>query len=203
VGDERRTEVRSYRSVFALERRIYRIDRLRLNPTGVPVRGIAYAAALIVLAQLLQSLPLVAGLAALIPWPLRDVIGPVALAAPLTALRLDGRLAHHALVSALRFAIGPRHVSGFAPAPCIGTTWRPGPLVLVPDGSQSRLRALRYRGPGRLLVAAAHATRSRAGFRASDLEIRAAPEGDRVPRGIRVPAGGRVRVVAERACGRR
>jgi hypothetical protein len=203
VGDERRSEVRSYRSVFALERRIYRVDRLRLNPTGVPVRGIAYAAALIVLGQLLQPLPLAGALAALMPWPLRDVIGPVALAAALTALRLDGRLAHHALVSALRFAIGPRHLSAFAPAPCIGTVWRPGPLVSLPDGSQSRLRALRYRGPGRVLVGAAHVTRPGPGFRASDLEIRAAPEGDRVPRGIRVPAGGRVRVSAERACERR
>ena len=32
-------EVRSYRRVFDLERRIYRVDRLRLNPGGVPVRG--------------------------------------------------------------------------------------------------------------------------------------------------------------------
>ena len=30
-------------SVFALERRIYRIDTLRLNPSGVPLRGIGYA----------------------------------------------------------------------------------------------------------------------------------------------------------------
>src|SRR6476646_9061143 len=125
----RRTEVRSFRSVFALERRIYRIDRLRLNPTGVPVRGVAYAAALIVVGQLLQSVPLLGALAALAPWPLRDVIDPVVLAAALTALRLDGRPAHHALVAAPRFASAPRHLSGFARAPSIGTAWRPGPLV--------------------------------------------------------------------------
>jgi hypothetical protein len=33
-------DIRSYRAVFDLERRIYRIDRLRLNPSGVPVRGV-------------------------------------------------------------------------------------------------------------------------------------------------------------------
>ena len=33
-------EIRSYRRVFDLERRIYSIDRVRLNPGGVPVRGV-------------------------------------------------------------------------------------------------------------------------------------------------------------------
>ena len=35
-------EVRSYRRVFDLERRIYSIDRMRLNPSGVPLRGVVY-----------------------------------------------------------------------------------------------------------------------------------------------------------------
>ena len=37
-------EIRSYRRVFDLERRVYSVDRLRLNPSGVPVRGIVYFA---------------------------------------------------------------------------------------------------------------------------------------------------------------
>src|SRR5204862_8195081 len=94
MAQDRRTDVRSYRSVFALERRIYRIDRLRLNPSGVPVRGVGYAAVLLVLAQLVQSLPVVSAVAGLLPWPIRDLIDPVVLAAALTALRLDGRPAH-------------------------------------------------------------------------------------------------------------
>ena len=40
-------EIRSYRAVFDLERRIYRVDRMRLNPAGVPVRGIVYFLALL------------------------------------------------------------------------------------------------------------------------------------------------------------
>ena len=43
-------EIRSYRRVFDLERRIYRIDRLRLNPGGVPVRGVVYFLVAIVMA---------------------------------------------------------------------------------------------------------------------------------------------------------
>ncbi len=50
-------EIRSFRSVFALERRIYRIDTLRLNPAGVPLRGIAYAVALVLLALVGGAVP--------------------------------------------------------------------------------------------------------------------------------------------------
>ena len=35
-------EIRSFRRVFDLERRVYSVDRFRLNPAGVPVRGILY-----------------------------------------------------------------------------------------------------------------------------------------------------------------
>ena len=40
-------EIRSYRRVFDLERRVYSVDRLRLNPGGVPVRGIVYLLAIL------------------------------------------------------------------------------------------------------------------------------------------------------------
>jgi hypothetical protein len=200
VGDQRRSEVRSYRSVFALERRIYRIDRLRLNPSGVPVRGVGYAVVLVVLAQLAKALPVIGPLAGVLPWPIRELIAPVVVAAGLTALRLDGRPAHHALIAALRFAAGPRHLSGFTPCAAIGTVWRPGSLVSLPDGSEPRLRSLRYRGPGRMLVRVTHGAAHGHGFRGSELRVAA---GDQRPRGIRVPPGGRVRVRGARACERR
>ena len=47
------TEIRSFRRVFDLERRIYSIDRLRLNPAGVPVRGVVYL--LIALAAMIAT----------------------------------------------------------------------------------------------------------------------------------------------------
>src|SRR4051794_3196464 len=159
MDGQRRSEVRSFRDVFALERRIYRVDRLRLNPTGVPVRGVAYAAVLLVAVQLADGLPILGGLLGLVPWPLRDLVVPLALAAVLTVLRIDGRPAHDALVVLARFAFGPRHVSRFERCQPIGVAWRPGLLVVIPDGSQARLRAVVYRGPGRVLIDAPHAKR--------------------------------------------
>ena len=76
-------EVRSFRSVFALERRIYRIDTLRLNPSGIPLRGICYAAALVVVALVAGAVPPTAWLDPLIPWYVRDLGAPLA-AAPAT-----------------------------------------------------------------------------------------------------------------------
>ena len=53
-------EIRSYRRVFDLERRIYRVDRLRLNPGGVPVRGVVYFLVILVGDPDRRGLPLVA-----------------------------------------------------------------------------------------------------------------------------------------------
>jgi hypothetical protein len=198
--DDRHSEVRSFREVFALERRIYRIDRLRLNPTGVPVRGVAYAAALLVVAQLADGLPLLGGLLGLAPWPLRDLVAPLALAAVLTVLRVDGRPAHDALVSAARFALGARHLSGFERREPIGSVWRPGPLVVIPDGSESHLREFTYRGPGDVLIDVAHNRRTR--HRRSELQIEPGSESDQRRTGVRVARGGRLRVRGS-ACARR
>jgi hypothetical protein len=198
--DARRSEVRSFREVFALERRIYRIDRLRLNPTGVPVRGVAYSAALLVLAQLADGLPLLGELLGLAPWPLRDLVAPVTLAAALALLRVDGRPAHDALVSAARFALGARQLSGFERREPIGSVWRPGALVVITDGSESHLRELTYRGPGDVLVDAPHTRRTRHGR--GELQIDPGSESDQRRTGVRVARGGRLRVRGA-ACARR
>jgi hypothetical protein len=203
MGEQRRTEVRSFRSVFALERRIYRIDRLRLNPGGVPVRGVGYALALLVVAQIAQRLPGADMVTGIVPWPLRDLIVPVAQAAALSGLRVDGRPAHHALAAVLRFMVSRRHLSGFMPCAAVGTVWRPGPLAMLPDGSQGEVRSLRYCGPGRVLVRAGHTTRPSAGFRGRQLDIYRASRSAPQARGIRVAAGGVLRVRWERTWARR
>jgi len=203
MGEQQRTELRSYRGVFALERRIYRIDRLRLNPSGVPVRGVGYAVVLLVVAQLLQDLPLVSSLAGLLPWPIRDLIVPLALASALTVLRLDGRHAHHALLAAARYLGSRRHLSGFTACAAIGASWRPGQLVTLPDGSDSVLRSMRYRGPGQLAVRVAHWARVTHGLRGGQLELEAGGDRQARARGIRVPDGASVRVRGERSCARR
>jgi hypothetical protein len=202
MADQRRTEVRSFREVFALERRIYRIDRLRLNPTGVPVRGVAYAAVLLVVMQVIDGLPVIGGVIGLAPWPLRDLVAPLALAAVLTVLRIDGRPAHDALVALARFATGSRHVSRFERCQPFGVTWRPGPLVVIPDGSQARLRALVYGGPGRVLIGVPHTNRLVSRLWGDTLRVEPAQGAGHDQVGVQVGVGGRLRVQG-RACARR
>jgi hypothetical protein len=145
-------EIRSFRSVFALERRIYRIDTLRLNPGGIPLRGIVYAAVAVLVALLAGALPPTAWLDPLIPWYVRDLGIPLAAATLLGALRVEGRPFHLAALALLGHAFTRRRLSALAPLPRRGGRWRPPPVVWLPDGSDARFRALRYRGPGAVLV---------------------------------------------------
>ncbi|MGA7704123.1 MAG: hypothetical protein WB998_04430 [Solirubrobacteraceae bacterium] len=154
-------EIRSYRRVFDLERRIYRIDRLRLNPSGVPLRGILYCLVLVALTLAISSLPVIGAAVKAMPWYMRDLGLPGASAAVLTMIRIEGRPAHLTLRSLLGFACGPRHVVGARAcrsSECFssGQRWYPPPLLCIPDGSDARLRRLRYSGPGAVLVTVAH-----------------------------------------------
>ena len=122
-------EIRSYRRVFDLERRIYRIDRLRLNPTGVPVRGIVYFLALLVTTLVLSRAPLLALIANRVPWYALDLVAPGLLAALLAVVRIDGRSFHLAARAMFQF----RARSGGWIRPCalgrsaragVGSAWR-------------------------------------------------------------------------------
>jgi hypothetical protein len=148
-------QIRSYRAVFEVERRIYRIDRLRLNPGGVPLRGIVYFLVLLLAGALVAALPGVGALASAIPWYMRELAAPGAAAALLAVLRIDGRPFHVAAVALAAHATTPRLTLGCGlPLPC--ARWRPQELLLMPDGSEARMRRMSYRGPGSVLVAVAH-----------------------------------------------
>lgn len=149
-------EIRSYRNVFELERRIYRVEGLRLNPAGVPIRGIAYFLAIVVCALLGGRLPLLRTLAHALPWYMRDIALPGLLAALLTVIRVEGRPFHLVALALARYAAGPRELAGVRPRGAVDRRWRPGELLVLVDGSDSRLRRLRYTGRGAVLVSAAH-----------------------------------------------
>lgn len=139
-------EVRSYRRVFELERRIYRIDRLRLNPGGVPLRGLVYLAATAVMVAVASRAPVVGAPLSVLPWYLRFIALPGATAALLGALRIDGRPFHLVAVAIVAGRRGPRahalrRLDG-------ASRWSPPPLLYLPDGSEPTLRRLRYSGPG-------------------------------------------------------
>ena len=151
-----RVEVRSFHAVFDLERRIYRVDRLRLNPAGVPVRGVLYFAGLSLLLAIAARVPVAGWPLGRLPWFIRYLAAPGALAALLAMLRVDGRPFHRSIGPLMRLGAGPRTVSRFSPCHAVGTIWRPPRLVLIPDGSDPQIRDFRYRGPGAALVLCEH-----------------------------------------------
>jgi hypothetical protein len=145
-------EIRSFRTVFDLERRIYRIDRLRLNPAGVPVRGVVYYLVLAVCAELLSRLPLLGAVAAAAPWYLRELALPGALAALFCLISIEGRPFHLAALALVRFAVAPREHSALRPRRECDRRLLPGELLVLVDGSEPRPRRLRYTGPGAVRV---------------------------------------------------
>jgi hypothetical protein len=187
VGADGRIEVRSYRTVFDLERRLYRIDRVRLNPGGVPVRGLVYGVVLTVVVAVLTALPLVGWPLRALPWPARHLLLPTVLAATLSVVRVDGRPCHVALRSLIELAVGPRRVDGWERVPRSTERWRPPDLVVIPDGSAGGLRRACFRGPGAVVVSVAHELRRRHGRRVT-LHPREQPE--RTARKVVVLAAG-------------
>lgn len=150
-------EVRSYRRVFDLERRIYRVDRLRLNPAGVPLRGVVYFLVLAAATSLTARVPGAGAIVGALPWYARDLALPGVLAALLAVVRIDGRPFHLAARAVVRFRARPRaHTRA-----CFGLrragVWLPPPLLMIPDGSDSRIRRFRYTGPGVARLGVAHA----------------------------------------------
>src|SRR5215213_3634989 len=86
--------IRSYRVVFRLERRLHKVDRWRIPvPYGLQLRGVAYFAAVLAAVVLVGRLPAAGELLAVLPAPLRFVVGPIAVAFALTRLSPDGRAA--------------------------------------------------------------------------------------------------------------
>ncbi len=142
------SEIRSYRSVFDLERRIYRIDRVRLNPGGIPVRGVLYFLAAALVLACTARIPLLGAPVRTLPWYGRELALPALGAGVLALIRLEGRPFHLAAIALLRYAIGPRHLCGLRACSAPGERWLPEDLLVLPDGSEGRVRRLRYTGPG-------------------------------------------------------
>lgn len=137
--------IRSYHGVFDLERRIYRVDKLRLNPGGVPVRGVVYFAALLLAALLAGATPLLGVAVGVLPWWLRDLALPAGVAVLLGTVRIDGRPFHLAAWALARYVCGPSRLLGARAAPPPVRAWRPRELLLLPDSAAGRARKLRIR----------------------------------------------------------
>jgi hypothetical protein len=153
VDRERATvEIRSFRAVFELERRLYRIDRLRLNPSGVPVRGVVFVVAFVLAVLVVQRLPVAGWPIRALPWQARYVALPASAGALLTMLRIDGRPAHVAVASIGRFVLSSRYLSAFSRCPRVGACWAPLPLTFIDDETPP----MRFRGRGAVLIRGPH-----------------------------------------------
>jgi hypothetical protein len=148
-SDPEAFEIRSFRVVFAIERRLFKLERWRLPvPHGVPLRALAYFGVALVALIFLDALPLLGSVIELLPAPLRFVGLPALTAATLARVRVDGRPAHHFLVAWARHRAGPRHLHGFRAVPRPGVRIRlDEPIVLVPGLAGPHLRPGVLKGP--------------------------------------------------------
>ena len=90
-----RVVIRSYRRVFEVDRRIYRVDRWALPvPGGVPLRAVGYFAATVLVMIVLGRLPGTRELVGMLSAPLRYVVVPLAVAVLGIQAAPDGRVAH-------------------------------------------------------------------------------------------------------------
>ena len=118
-------QLRGYRRVFRIERRLFRFDRWRIPyPHGVPLRGIGYFFVLELCALAASRLPLLGAFVALwspaIPYLTLPALG----AFVAMQVRIDGRPPHHVLVGLVRFWASARCLAGLERCP------RPGERVL-------------------------------------------------------------------------
>src|SRR4051812_2944127 len=129
-------QIRSYRVVFDLERRIHRIDRFRVPlPYGLPLRSLAYALASLTVVLLLQQLAGTRQLLGVLPPPARLALLPLAISYGLTRLKPDGRSAHAAAGCWLRYVASPRELVAFRAARSRLGAVRLDDVVMAPDGN--------------------------------------------------------------------
>lgn len=101
--------VRSYRRVFRLERRIYRVDRFLLPvPGGIPLRGLLYFLVALLAILLAGALPAVGSLLDIAAPPVRYGLLPAAVAVLGTRASPDGRASHRFALTWLAYRMRPR-----------------------------------------------------------------------------------------------
>ena len=185
---EQAVTIRSYRLAFALERRIFRIERYRLPlPYGLPLRGLAYAALALVLVLACERVAGVGVLVAAVPWPVRYLVIPAGAAQLLLGVRVDGRPAHQALVAWAGVQLAVVRRAGQS------GRLRLEDVVLAPDERDPAFRAAVVAGPGVVILRRPARLQARRAGR----ELRVRPERGRSARqGVRVKLkrGQRMRV---------
>jgi hypothetical protein len=144
--------IRSYRRVFEVDRRIYRVDRWALPvPGGVPLRAVGYFVVTLLVVIVAGSLPAVGAVVAGVSAPLRFVVVPLAVAVLGIQAAPDGRVAHRFAWDWLRLRLRARRTCGGRVVPLDGepVAWH-GELALRVDGAGAQLHRGRVHGPARV-----------------------------------------------------
>jgi hypothetical protein len=148
--------VRSYHSVLdRVERRLFRFDRWRLpNPTGVLLRSLAYASVSLVVVALLSGVPVLGSALGLLPPVVHWAILPVGAGWVLSLWTPDGRVAHFALRSLVRYWISPRTVASLRRCPDLGSEEAPlAEVCVAPCGDEPRYLPGRVLGEAKVALA--------------------------------------------------
>lgn len=170
-AEELRVPVRSHRGDFEFERRLYYIPLepgnrrvLRLNPSGIPVRGIVYGLVGIAAMAAATQLPLLSALLGLVPWPVTTLLMPCVTAAFLAVVKPGGRAFHVAARALVGHLLGAKSLHAFRPCPPLGRAWRPPALLMLASGAEPVCRRLRFTGPGEFWIGRAHRQSRAAGW---------------------------------------
>jgi hypothetical protein len=150
--ESRGIQLRGYRRVFRIERRLFRFDRWRIPyPHGVPLRGIGYFLVLELGVFAASRLPLLGGLISVWTPTISFLALPLLGAFLLMQGRIDGRPPHHVLMSLLRWSVHSRWLAGLSPCPAQGErVLSLEDVAIAYDGRESFLVKGRIRGPARV-----------------------------------------------------
>src|SRR3954467_2962360 len=157
--------IRSYRRVFEVDRRIYRVDRWALPvPGGVPLRAVAYFAVALLAMIAAGALPGTSELAGALSAPIRLVVIPLAVAVLGTQAAPDGRAAHRFAADWVRLRWRARRQSAGRRVALEDepVAWH-GELAVRWDGDGAELHHGRVRGPARVTFAVPVKLRQRGG----------------------------------------
>jgi len=147
--------VRSYRRVFEVDRRIYRVDRWVLPvPGGVPLRGVVYFVCTLLAVLAAQRLPLIAAVVGGLSAPLRYVVVPFGVALLGTQAAPDGRASHRFARDWVRLRLRSRRrcAGRTVPLEREPVAWH-GVLATRWDAQAPALHGARIAGPAKVTFA--------------------------------------------------
>lgn len=143
------TIIRSYRRIFHVDRRLYKIQEWTIPvPGGIPLLAVGYFAVTLLAVLIIGVIPGLGELMALLSPPLRYVVLPLAVAVLGTQVAPDGRKAHRFAGGWLALRVRRRRRSA---GRAVALDQEPHPwqatLAVARDAHGPQLRAARISGP--------------------------------------------------------